>query len=212
MTLHEMLRTGLLRALVLGVVLHFAAGSAVPGASAAQAQDESRVKAAFLMRFGQFIEWPQDAFQQSGGALVISVAGSDTVLAGIIELTAERTTQGRRIIARPLKSADELAQTHILFVGSDERGRLEQHIANAANRPILIITDTPKALERGAMINFLTVDNRVRFEIGLDSAEKAGLTVSSRLLSIATRVYRGGLSYPTLMARLAGFAQSVSAR
>jgi hypothetical protein len=161
--------------------------------------DESRVKAAFLVRFGQFVQWP-DLSHAPGGALVITVAGAEAVYAGVVQGLAERNAQGRPIVARRLKGADDLAQTHILFIGSDMKGRLEQHVAAAAGRPVLIVTEFPDALERGSMINFVTVDNRVRFEVGLESAEKAGLAVSSRLLSIAMRVHRGGLPFAPLLA------------
>lgn len=166
-----------------------------PSARAQQpVYDESRVKAAYLVRFAQFVDWPQDAFQHSGGALVITVAGSEAVYAGLVQLLGQRSGQGRPIVARALKSADDLADTHIFFVGAAAKGRMDQLIASASGHPILIVAESADALERGAMINFLTVDQRVRFEIGVDNAEKAGLTVSSRLLSIAMRIHRGSLS------------------
>jgi hypothetical protein len=41
------------------------------------------------------------------------------------------------------------------------------------------------------MINFVLNDGRVRFEIALDSAEKSGLKLSSRLLAVAQEVRTG---------------------
>ena len=162
-------------------------------AQAQQVHDENRVKAAFLLRFGQFVQWPAEAFQHSGGGLVISVAGADAVYAGLVQQLAERGSQGRPTTVRQLKSADDLAQSHILFVGSDARGRLESLVASAAKRPVLIVTDSADAIEHGSMINFILTDRRVRFEIALDTAERAGLALSSRLLAIAARVHRGEL-------------------
>jgi hypothetical protein len=162
--------------------------------------DENRVKAAFLLRFVQFVEWPQDAFAPSGGTLVITVAGADAVHAGLVQLLAERVGQGRAVAVRQLKSADDLAQAHVLFIGAAARSRIEQYLASTGGRPVLVVTDSDNALERGSMINFLTIERRVRFEIGLDSAKRAGLAVSSRLLSIATRIHRGALGYAPLAA------------
>jgi hypothetical protein len=55
-------------------------------------------------------------------------------------------------------------------------------------RPILVVTDSPDGLREGAIINFLVVDEHIRFEIALGAARSAGLTLSSRLLSAALRV------------------------
>jgi hypothetical protein len=174
-----------------------------PAAGAEQpVYDENRVKAAFLLKFVQFIEWPQEAFQQSGGTLVITVAGSDAVQAGLVQLLADRAGQGRPIVVRPLKTADDAARTHILFIGADAKSQIEQYRASMGGRPVLVVTDSLNALERGSMINFLTVDRRIRFEIGLDNAEKVGLSVSSRLLSIATRIHRGALIYAPIATML----------
>jgi hypothetical protein len=164
----------------------------IPYAGAQQpVYDENRIKAAFLVRFAQFVEWPQE---QPAGALVITIAGSDAVHAGLVQLLSDRGAQGRPIVVRQLKSAEDLADTHIFFVGAAAKPRIDQLVASVGTRPILVVSDTPDALERGSMINFVTVDRRIRFEIALENAEKAGLTLSSRLLSIATRIHRGGLT------------------
>jgi hypothetical protein len=186
--------------IVLGVVLLALLGSAAVAHAQTPVYDESKVKAAFVVRFGQFVQWPQEAFQHSDGALVIAVTGSDSVYAGLVQLLAERGAQGRQVIVRSLKTPEDAVNSHILFIGSDARNRIEPLVASTARKPVLIVTDTADALEHGAMINFVVADRRVKFEIGLDNAEKAGLTVSSRLLSIAARVHRGGLASPQRVA------------
>jgi len=37
-------------------------------------------------------------------------------------------------------------------------------------------------------VNFLMADNRLRFEVSLPAAKRAGLKVSSEMLSVAVRV------------------------
>ena len=46
------------------------------------------------------------------------------------------------------------------------------------------------------------VDRRVRFEISLEAAEKTGLTLSSRLLSVALRVRKGELDRDHVLAQV----------
>jgi hypothetical protein len=57
---------------------------------------------------------------------------------------------------------------------------------------ILTIGDTEGFGEKGVMINFIIRDNKVRFEINPEAARRAGLTISSKLLSLATIVHSRG--------------------
>jgi multidrug resistance efflux pump len=104
------------------------------------------------------------------------------------------------VAVRAVKSGEDAAGVHILFIGAAERARLPLHVAAVAGRPVLVVSETEDAIQRGATINFVLVDQRVRFEIALNKAEQSGLVVSSRLLSVATRVYRGELPRRTFFA------------
>lgn len=53
---------------------------------------------------------------------------------------------------------------------------------------MLIVSNTPRGLDVGSMINFLLVDRRVRFEVSLPAAKRSGLRISAELLSVASRV------------------------
>ena len=171
--------------------------SAALAQTAAVAQDEARVKAAFLLRFGQFVAWPQDALPQADTPLVIGVAGSEAIAAELVQQAASsRATLGRPVIVRNMRAGEDTSCCHLLFVGADERARLAQYAAAVRGRRVLVVTESPGALEQGSMINFVVADRRVKFEIALDAAEKAGLTLSSRLLAVAMRVLKGELHVP----------------
>ena len=146
---------------------------------------ERRVKAAFLYKFADFVEWPDAAFGRPDSPLVIGVAGDEQVAAELGTLTAGRTVGGRSIAVRRVKEADTLAGVHILFIGRAEASRLSQWIRAVQGRPVLIVTETEGALAQGSMINFVLSEGRVRFEIALASADRSGLVLSSRLLAVA---------------------------
>jgi hypothetical protein len=59
------------------------------------------------------------------------------------------------------------------------------------SRNILVITESEDALDQGSVINLILIDGRVRFEVSLDAAERAGLKVSSRMLAVAHLVRMG---------------------
>src|SRR5687767_11813831 len=89
---------------------------------AAQAPDEYRVKAAFILNFARFVEWPSDSFSE-GGVLVVGIIG-DSPFGGSLDQLNGTTVNGRRIAIRRFKFGDYLRGCQILFVSSSERNRL----------------------------------------------------------------------------------------
>ena len=152
---------------------------------------EQRVKAAFLYQFAGYVEWPPNAFAQAATPITIAVLGADTLAAELSQVVTGRTVGGRSVVVRRVKPGDPLAGVHILFIGRAEATRLSQLAQSAQPRAILTVTESDGALAQGSMINFVLVDRRVRFEVALDSAEKGGLKLSSRLLAVAQQVRTG---------------------
>jgi hypothetical protein len=162
----------------------------------AQAQDdaealEQRVKAAFLYKFAGYVEWPAKSFARPETPVVIGVMGNELLAAELIQAVTGRTVNDRLVTVKRLKTGDSLAGIHVLFIGKSESAQLNQLAQTAQPRSILTVTDSDGALARGSIINFVLSDGRVRFEIALDSAEKSGLKLSSRLLAVAQQVRTG---------------------
>lgn len=148
--------------------------------------DESHVKAAFLYKFTSYVDWPDSAFSNADAPFVIGVMGADAMLETLLQLTAGRRVHERPVVVRKIQAGEPmLSNLHVLFVGRAEALRTE------ITRPVLTVTETDGSMPPGSMINFLIVDRHVRFEIELPSVEKAGLKMSSRLLAVAQKVYRG---------------------
>lgn len=187
----------LLALTVFAITMAFAAApSTVPFPVPANAPTEGeralerRVKAAFLYRFTEFVTWPEAAFARADSAFTIAVVGRDALVEELRQVTAGRTVQGRAVEVRRLAEGEALPAAHLLFVAEVERQRLREW-ARVAPRHALIVSESDGALDLGSVINFIIVEGRVRFEISLDSAEKRGLRMSSRLLAVAQGVRTG---------------------
>ena len=144
---------------------------------------DQQVKAAFIYHFATFVEWPpavgdRDTFR-------VAVLGDDAVAAELERSLPGREIAGRAMQVQRLASLDELDDADMLFIGAEYNHSLRKLISQVGDRAILVVTDAPGALDDGSMINFQVVDERVRFEISLTAAERAGLALSSRLLSAA---------------------------
>jgi hypothetical protein len=165
---------------------------ALPSWAQAQAQaTDVQVKAAFLYKFGAFVEWPPKAFAAPGTAFTIGVLGADGVAEELEQIGAGRSVHGRPIAVRRLKRGDALAGLHVLFVGRSEAAHLEGVLRAAKTQPLLVVTDAADGLPEGSVINFVLVENRLRFDIAVAAAERMQLRISSRLLAVARKVVPG---------------------
>jgi hypothetical protein len=160
----------------------------------AQAQiraTDVQVKAAFLYKFGAYVEWPPQAFPEPGTPFTIGVLGADAVAEELEQITADRTVHDRPVAVRKLKRGEPLGGLHVLFVGQAESGRLAESLAAAKAQPVLVVTESGDGVPNGSIINFVPVDNKLRFDIALAAAERMQLRISARLLAVARRVVPG---------------------
>jgi hypothetical protein len=166
---------------------------AVPSAAAGTqiAASEERVQAAYLHKFLNYADWPPASFPQVGTPYVIGIAGDDAVADELARIAAGRSVNNRGVIVKRLLPGDTVNDLHMLYVGRNERARLGQWLRQVKGRPVLTVTSADGALEQGSIINFRTVDDRVRFEVSADTAEQSGLRLNSRLFSVATNVVKG---------------------
>jgi hypothetical protein len=159
------------------------------GLAAAQDKASSAaVKAAYLYKFLFYVELPPQAFAQPDSPLVIGVAGADDVHAELVQALRERSLGSRPLQARRVVEGDSLAGVQLLFVGANIEPRHSPLVRAARERRLLLVTDAPDGLKAGACINFVSVRNRVRFEVSLDVAEQHAIRISSRVLALAERV------------------------
>ncbi len=181
-----------LLALALGcVLLAFFCLTAVGAQSGSdEARLEGNVKAAFLYKFLGYVDYPESAMPGAGEPLVIGVLGADNVAEELGRITVGRSMNGRPVVVRKLRHGEAPGKVHMLFIG-DDVADMEEALASVRQAPVLTVTDTGRVLRQESVINFRVVDERVRFEVSLDAADKNKLKLSSRLLAVAYKVQRG---------------------
>jgi hypothetical protein len=157
-----------------------------PAARAAESYSEDAVKAAFLYRFTGYVDWPAQA--AADPQFIIAVLDADGVAAELGRLLQNRQIQNRPAQVRSIKNIRELDGAHMLYIGGSHRDDLRRLISSVAGRPVLVVTNADGGLDAGSSVNFLLIDQRVRFEISLDAAQGSGLRVASELLAVAIRV------------------------
>jgi uncharacterized protein DUF4154 len=168
------------------LVLALAAWSAPPpDIGDAVPQPEQGIKAAFLYKFLGYVEWPAGALNNPAAPIVIGVLGADDIADELRTIVAGRRIAQHPIEIRRVAEAGALDGVHVLFIGRDGASALPRLAPAAHARSVLLISDFDGGLEQGSVINLLVVDNRVRFEVSLEAAERSELKLSSRMLAVA---------------------------
>lgn len=146
---------------------------------------EYRIKAVFLFNFTQFVEWPDSAFQGNQAPLVVGILGSDPFDAYLDEVVSGEKVGERRIEIRRFSRAEDVKDCHVLFLSASESPRFKAALEVLDNRPVLTVGESDAFFSQGGMVRFATEKGKIRLKINLETAQKAHLSVSSKLLRLA---------------------------
>ena len=147
---------------------------------------EYRIKAAFLYNFAKFTEWPADKFRDETAPMILCVIGTDPFGPVLENTVIRKKIKGRSIIVNRSTTVDNLKSCHVLFVSSSERENLPEIVASLSGAAVLTTGDMDRFAKRGGIIKLTKKGNKIRFEINPKAAERAGVKLSSYLLSLAT--------------------------
>ena len=148
---------------------------------------EKRVKAAFLHKFGGYVEWPAAAFDSQDSPLTVCLLGSDAGFNAALEKMAQGSNiHGHPIAVRELATGEVEADCHILYVDTPDPQISAQALEAVRGKNVLTVSDSASQ----GIISFLIADNRVRFNINDKAAAENGLVISSKLLDLAANVTR----------------------
>jgi hypothetical protein len=148
---------------------------------------EYQLKAAFLLNFAKFVEWPSAAFADSTSPIVLGILGENP-FGDVLERTIrDKTINNRPLVVKGFRSSAEATNCHILFISTSEKARLPEILAGLRGASMLTVGETDRFTESGGMINFVRQGNKIRFQINEVAAKGVGLKISSKLLSLAAR-------------------------
>ena len=145
---------------------------------------EYAIKAAYLYKFGLYVEWPPTVFSALNSAINLCIAGEDPFGADLDTAIRGQYINGRPIAVRRLKSVGRDSGCHILYLGPGNMQEVSQTLEATRGTGVLTVTDVPGL----GIINFVIQGDRVRFAIDEEAAAQNGLAISSKLLSLAVNV------------------------
>lgn len=158
----------------------------LPGlAAGADSALENMVKAHYLYKLAAYVEWPAAAFASPASPFTVCVAGPDPFGETLDRAVVNQRVDGRPIVVRRLPGAAREQGCHIVYLGWSDAQRLKQDLDVLRGNEVLTVS---AAAGSDASVNFVTTGNRVRFDIDEEAAAQNGLSISSRLLSLALHV------------------------
>lgn len=171
-----------------------AAAAPAPTAVGRLEVSEYEVKAAYLVRFTRYIEWPAAALPPAGAPIVIGVLGRNPFEQSLDKLVRGATSQGRPVVLRQLSSPREARTCHLVFIARGQEREEAAWIDELSRLPVVTVGDSPESLARGAIMALYkeTAPSgpRVVFAASLPAARLAGVQLGASMLSSARELVR----------------------
>jgi hypothetical protein len=145
---------------------------------------EHRIKTAFLYNFSRFVVWPNAALRDRTEFSLCTLG--NTLFEEQLDTLTGKTVHSKTLVIKRFSKPEDILGCQLVFIG--ETDRFDETLWMLKEQPVLTVSDTPAFTEKGGMIQFKLVDNKVRFRINVDAARTAGLEISSKLLSLAISV------------------------
>ena len=157
---------------------------ALPGVLGhAQVSSEPQLKAAFLINFLKYIEWPAS----SASTVTICLFGRDT-LGAYLSSYEGRTIGGRELRIRRINGPDQVAECQLLFIPDTEDARFGAVLRWVESQPVLTVSDADAFTRQGGAIALVRLDGRLQFDINVDVLNRAGLKPHSQMMRLAHQV------------------------
>jgi hypothetical protein len=157
----------------------------------AESASEREIQAAIIIKFTDFITWPEDSYTDNAAPFTIGIIGDDDY-SDLFEPFLGRQFQQRDFNVHHFKKIAEIDKPQILIINVSERHRVGDILARMAGKPVVTIGDFPGFSEAGGMINFYRKpNNRIGFKINMETKQKSGLKISSFFMKMGKIVHSG---------------------
>ncbi|MBA4388494.1 MAG: hypothetical protein C0404_10970 [Verrucomicrobia bacterium] len=149
---------------------------------------EHEVKAAFVYNFVKFVEWPASRLHETNSPLILGVVGKSPITAALEAAVLGRKINGRHLIVKGVETAEDAGTVHLLYFPASEDSRLGELLPALADSGVLAVGESAAFAKQGGIITFVLQDDKLRFEINMNSANRAGLKVSAQLQKLAKTI------------------------
>lgn len=157
-------------------------------ANSNEQKKELAVKSAFIVKMTHFIEWPTFSQPQKNKTnFTICIDHSHKIDTGLENWAKKGLIKNMPVDIAIIDPHHSQLQLCDIFFLTDNK-HLHFVLEQAKINHILTISDIPGNAARGIIVNFINIEDKLRFEINLDAATDYGFKFNPRLLKLATIV------------------------
>lgn len=156
------------------------------GSAAEQVASEGQLKAAYLVNFLKYVDWPP-----TQPYVTLCVFGSSSLMTYLAPYEG-RQIGGREMRLRRVHSPDQFAHCQELFIPEAEEARFASIVLSTDRMPILTVSDAEHFARDGGAISLVRADGRLQFDINTDTLARSGLKPTSQLMRLARQVFGAG--------------------
>jgi hypothetical protein len=146
----------------------------------ATAQVNYKIHSLFMYKFTQYIEWPSNS-----GDFVIGVVGNSPITSELEAIAATKKVDTRNIVVKKMSASSDFSGCQMVFISEGQSSNITTIATKLQGKPVLLVSESPGAAKKGSGINFVIVDDKMKFELNKGAVEKQGLKVSGDLTKLA---------------------------
>jgi hypothetical protein len=156
-------------------------------AAGAPEVSEAQVKAAFLISFPKYVDWPVNSFADTNSPIVVAVFGETDLDGDLQNMLKGKTINGHPLVFKRVTTLEEFTTSgcHVLFICTAVVQRMPDILSKLDGTSVLTVGDSDDFLDNGGVIKLAKRDRKIRLEVNLVAANRAHLKLSSKLLSVA---------------------------
>lgn len=155
--------------------------------------DAESLKALFIIKFSDIILWPDNSdISNSQAPFVIGFMGKTPIKSILMEVAKDLKVKGKniRIISVPEMDRSVIKLCNVLFIAEYSRRKISKIMELIKDLPVLTIGSTKDYEKKGVMINLLDSPRRIKFNVNCKTADKSGITLTSKLVRFANSIIK----------------------
>jgi len=148
--------------------------------------DEYEIRAAMLINLTKFIDWPTRKTDASHPQLLICILGSDSIGPIAERYAQNQSVDGKSLQVRHINTVEAASGCNLLYVGVGEQKHVDPVVEELTKKGVLTVSENSNASNPYQVIGLPTLNDHVHIDINLAAAQRTGVTISSKLLRLAT--------------------------
>ncbi|NBV22894.1 MAG: YfiR family protein [Proteobacteria bacterium] len=146
---------------------------------------ENQIKAAFLAKFTQYLEWPAHVFTQPEQPIIIGILGEDTFGEAFDESLRAFKVVGRQVQVRRWRRVEDVVGCQMLFISPSENAKLKPILDALRGQPVFTVGDHEDFIKHGGVLRFWRDGDKLAFQINPAALRATEIKAHPKLLKLS---------------------------